>query len=159
MLTHPAFPLGLCRCAGAIEGLKSLKQARITDPATGQSYGLVRLYADPGEPAAVAHPHKTAHKPAAARHAHPRPSSHGHGGSKPSQACFNCGTTSTPLWRKERETGHMYCNACGIYKKTHGVERCAAACLGGCPVFVAVAGVCGVRGVGGRGRRVWCMWP
>lgn len=39
---------------GAIEGLKSLKQARITDPATGQSYGLVRLYADPGQPAAAA---------------------------------------------------------------------------------------------------------
>ena len=115
--------------AGAIEGLKSLKQARITDPATGQSYGLVRLYADPGEPPAAAHPHKPpahhAHKAAAARHAHPRHSSHGHGhgGGKPSQACFNCGTTSTPLWRKERETGHMYCNACGIYKKTHGVER------------------------------------
>ena len=111
-------------CAGAIEGLKSLKQARITDPTTGQSYGLVRLYADPGEPAAAsAHPHKAAHKPAAARHGHPRLSSHGHGGGKPSQACFNCGTTSTPLWRKERETGNMYCNACGIYKKTHGVER------------------------------------
>ena len=125
--TSPKLQLTLPACrallyAGAIEGLKSLKQARITDPATGQSFGLVRLYADPGEPAAaVAHTHKPAHKPA--RHAHPRPSSHGHGGGKPSQACFNCGTTSTPLWRKERETGNMYCNACGIYKKTHGVER------------------------------------
>lgn len=39
------------------------------------------------------------------------------------QTCYNCGTTSTPLWRKERETGRMYCNACGIFKKTHGVER------------------------------------
>lgn len=39
------------------------------------------------------------------------------------QSCFNCGTTTTPLWRKERETGRMYCNACGIFKKTHGIER------------------------------------
>lgn len=45
--------------AGAIEGLKSLKQARITDPTTGQSFGLVRLYADPGEPPAT-----VVHKPA-----------------------------------------------------------------------------------------------
>jgi transcription elongation factor Elf1 len=136
---------------GAIEGLKSLKQARITDPATGQSYGLVRLYADPGEPAAaLAHPHKPAHKPA--RHANPRPSSHGHGGGKPSQACFNCGTTSTPLWRKERETGHMYCNACGIYKKTHGVERPL-----GTARFKQYAGpgpqAKGKRGKGGKAKR------
>jgi hypothetical protein len=46
--------------AGAIEGLKSLKQARITDPTTGQSYGLVRLYADPGEPAASSKPARAA---------------------------------------------------------------------------------------------------
>jgi hypothetical protein len=41
----------------------------------------------------------------------------------PLQTCYNCSTTSTPLWRKERETGRMYCNACGIFKKTHGIER------------------------------------
>jgi len=52
--------------AGAIEGLKSLKQARITDPTTGQSFGLVRLYADPGEPpAAVVHKPARPAKPAA----------------------------------------------------------------------------------------------
>lgn len=104
---------------GAIEGLKSLKQARITDPATGQSFGLVRLYADPGEPPVAAVVHKPARPGKAA--------SHHRGGStasgKPVQTCFNCNTTSTPLWRKERETGRMYCNACGIFKKTHGIER------------------------------------
>lgn len=61
--------------AGAIEGLKSLKQARITDPTTGQSFGLVRLYADPGEPAAAAEPQSkpvraaAAAVPKAAKHA------------------------------------------------------------------------------------------
>ncbi|KAL4457629.1 hypothetical protein ABPG75_012494 [Micractinium tetrahymenae] len=105
---------------GAIEGLKSLKQARLTDPATGQSFGLVRLYADPGEPHAAAVHKPAQHKPAKA---HPHPHRGGAAGGKPVQTCFNCGTTTTPLWRKERETGRMYCNACGIFKKTHGIER------------------------------------
>ncbi|GLC40461.1 hypothetical protein PLESTM_001074100 [Pleodorina starrii] len=37
--------------------------------------------------------------------------------------CSNCGTTQTPLWRKDRETGCTMCNACGIYKQTHGFDR------------------------------------
>lgn len=43
---------------------------------------------------------------------------------KPGQKlCYNCGTTSTPLWRKDRATGIMMCNACGIYYKNHGRHR------------------------------------
>ena len=37
------------------------------------------------------------------------------------QVCANCGTTNTPLWRKDG-TQHM-CNACGIYHKNHGYHR------------------------------------
>ncbi|GIL85547.1 hypothetical protein Vretimale_13372 [Volvox reticuliferus] len=37
--------------------------------------------------------------------------------------CVNCGTTQTPLWRRDRETGSTMCNACGIYKQTHGFDR------------------------------------
>ncbi|GIL67592.1 hypothetical protein Vafri_20954 [Volvox africanus] len=37
--------------------------------------------------------------------------------------CGNCGTTQTPLWRKDRVTGETVCNACGIYKQTHGFDR------------------------------------
>ncbi|GIM09499.1 hypothetical protein Vretimale_13331 [Volvox reticuliferus] len=37
--------------------------------------------------------------------------------------CANCGTTQTPLWRKDRVTGETVCNACGIYKQTHGFDR------------------------------------
>jgi len=57
-------------------------------------------------------------------------SSRGSGGRAPAlnangerQSCANCQTTTTPLWRKDKESGEIMCNACGIYKKNHGVNR------------------------------------
>ncbi|KAI9353272.1 hypothetical protein DFJ73DRAFT_334898 [Zopfochytrium polystomum] len=37
-------------------------------------------------------------------------------------SCTNCGTTATPLWRRN-EKGMPICNACGLYFKLHGERR------------------------------------
>ncbi|KAJ7145566.1 hypothetical protein C8R44DRAFT_271 [Mycena epipterygia] len=36
--------------------------------------------------------------------------------------CYDCHTTATPSWRKD-DAGRYLCNACGIYRKTHGRVR------------------------------------
>jgi GATA zinc finger len=36
--------------------------------------------------------------------------------------CANCGTSTTPLWRKD-EQGNPNCNACGLWRSLHGTAR------------------------------------
>ncbi len=89
---------------GAVKGLWAMKEAT-----SGQTWGSARVFADGAQAAKL--PKREA----------PHPSSQGgYGGA---QTCANCSTSSTPLWRRCRETGDMLCNACGIYRKTHGTDR------------------------------------
>lgn len=37
--------------------------------------------------------------------------------------CSNCGTTSTPSWRKDLQTNAFLCNACGLYVRIHNRPR------------------------------------
>ena len=36
--------------------------------------------------------------------------------------CANCGTSTTTLWRRNKE-GSPVCNACGLYYKVHSRDR------------------------------------
>ncbi|KXN74651.1 glucocorticoid receptor-like (DNA-binding domain), partial [Conidiobolus coronatus NRRL 28638] len=36
--------------------------------------------------------------------------------------CTNCGTNTTPLWRRN-PNGRTLCNACGLYYKLHNSDR------------------------------------
>ncbi|ORX47421.1 glucocorticoid receptor-like (DNA-binding domain) [Hesseltinella vesiculosa] len=52
----------------------------------------------------------------------PKPVDASHGDDAEQTVCFNCQTTTTPLWRRDAE-GHTICNACGLYYKLHNVHR------------------------------------
>ncbi|KAJ6564147.1 hypothetical protein B0H19DRAFT_1258638 [Mycena capillaripes] len=42
---------------------------------------------------------------------------------EPVKQCYNCGKTSTPLWRRDPATGRPLCNACGLYLQQRREQR------------------------------------
>jgi hypothetical protein len=113
---------------GAVKGLWSLRQAAMKDEVTGENWGTVRLYTesddhcirkDNNSDAMLKQPEmkRPSHMPDVGYHSCPNT------GKNLTQTCENCGTQQTPLWRKNKDTGVILCNACGIYRKTHGVDR------------------------------------
>ena len=42
----------------------------------------------------------------------------------PHTRCINCGTSTTSLWRRAKDTeGSPICNSCGLYEKLHNTSR------------------------------------
>lgn len=39
------------------------------------------------------------------------------------RVCTNCGTTTTPAWRRSTNNKILLCNACGLYQRLHGSDR------------------------------------
>nr|CAD2142315.1 unnamed protein product [Meloidogyne enterolobii] len=40
-----------------------------------------------------------------------------------SPKCKNCGAEHADLYRRDQTNGDCYCNACGLYRKLHGINR------------------------------------
>ena len=74
--------------------------------------------------------------------------------------CLNCSTVNTPLWRRDAE-GRPLCNACGLFKQLHGVDRPASLNTGVVkkrnrargPKDAGGKKVAAPRAAGGAGRR------
>ncbi|CAK5042950.1 unnamed protein product [Meloidogyne enterolobii] len=41
-----------------------------------------------------------------------------------SPKCKNCGAEHASLYRRDQTNGDCYCNACGLYRKLHGMNKC-----------------------------------
>ncbi|KAJ6451934.1 GATA binding protein 2, partial [Mycena sanguinolenta] len=37
--------------------------------------------------------------------------------------CSNCGKLTSPIWRRDSNTGRTLCNACGLYQQQRHVPR------------------------------------